>query len=72
MKKGRLLIVDDEPDITDSFGLALEDTGLFDVEAYNDPAEALSNFKPNSYDLVILDIRKPKSIEIRHTLQLPC
>ena len=59
-KKGRILIVDDEPDITDSFSLALEDTGVFEVETYNDPAEALSNFKSNSYDLVLLDIKMPK------------
>jgi two-component system, OmpR family, response regulator ChvI len=60
VKKGRLLIVDDEPDITDSFSLELEDTGVFEVETYNDPAEALSNFKSNSYDLVLLDIKMPK------------
>ena len=59
VKKGRLLILDDEPDITDSFSLALEDTGLFEVETYNDPVEALSNFKSNSYDLALLDIRMP-------------
>jgi DNA-binding response OmpR family regulator len=52
--------VDDEPDITDSFSLALEDTGVFEVETYNDPEEALSNFKSNSYDLVLLDIKMPK------------
>ena len=28
---GRILIVDDEPDITESFGLALEDSG-FEVD----------------------------------------
>jgi two-component system, OmpR family, response regulator ChvI len=60
VKKGRLLIVDDEPDITDSFSLELEDTGVFEVETYNDPAEALSNFKSNTYDLVLLDIKMPK------------
>ena len=52
--------MDDEPDITISFSLALEDTGLFEVETYNDPAEALSNFKSNSFDLVLLDIKMPK------------
>jgi CheY-like chemotaxis protein len=52
--------VDDEADITGSFSLALEDTGLFEVETYNDPAEAISNFKSNSYDLVLLDIKMPK------------
>lgn len=60
VKKGRLLIVDDEPDITNSFSLALEDSGLFEVDTYNDTLEALSNFKANSYDLVLLDIRMPK------------
>ena len=60
VKKGRLLIVDDEPNITDSFSLALEDTEVFEVETYNDPAVALSNFKSNSYELVLLDIKMPK------------
>ena len=52
--------MDDEPNITDSFSLALEDTGVFEVETYNDPAVALSNFKSNSYELVLLDIKMPK------------
>ena len=29
----------------------------FEVDAYTDPAAALSNFKPNSYGLALLDIR---------------
>ena len=52
--------MDDEPNITDSFSLALEDTGVYEVETYNDPAVALSNFKSNSYELVLLDIKMPK------------
>jgi CheY-like chemotaxis protein len=59
MEKGRILIVDDDPDITNSYSLCLEDTGLFEVEAYNDSVEALSNFKSNLYMLVILDIKMP-------------
>jgi DNA-binding response OmpR family regulator len=51
----KILIVDDEPDITESFGLALEDSG-FEVDKYNDPAIALASFKPNVYNLLILDI----------------
>jgi DNA-binding response OmpR family regulator len=54
------MIVDDEPDVTNSFGLTLEDTGLFDVETYNDSLEALSHFRANSYDLLLLDIMMPK------------
>jgi two-component system, OmpR family, response regulator ChvI len=57
--KKRILIVDDEQDITLSFSLALEDSGLFEVETSNDPLVALSNFRPNNYDLLLLDIRMP-------------
>jgi DNA-binding response OmpR family regulator len=49
--KKRILIVDVEADITLSFSLALEDSGLFEVDTYNDPLVALSNFRPNTYDL---------------------
>ena len=58
--KKRLLIVDDDVDITLSFSLALEDSGLFVVDTYNDPLVALSNYRPNSYDLLLLDIKMPK------------
>jgi two-component system, OmpR family, response regulator ChvI len=55
----RILIVDDEPDITLSFKMILEGNG-FKVDTYNDPVDAKGNFKAGSYDLVILDIRMPK------------
>jgi DNA-binding NtrC family response regulator len=57
--KKRILIVDDEPDITSSFDMILQMNG-FEVHTYNDPLLALSNFKPNSYGLALLDIRMPK------------
>jgi PleD family two-component response regulator len=59
VKKGRILIVDDDVDITNSFSLCLEDTGIFQVVKYNDSVEALSNFKADSFDLVLLDIKMP-------------
>jgi CheY-like chemotaxis protein len=59
-KKRRILIVDDDPDITKTFGLVLEDSGLYDVDTYNEPLIALQNFSPNLYDLALLDIRMPK------------
>ena len=31
----------------------------FEVEAFNDPSQALSNFKTDYYDLIILDIKMP-------------
>jgi len=55
----KILIVDDEPDITSAFDMILQMNG-FEVDSYNDPLLALSNFKPNSYGLALLDIRMPK------------
>jgi DNA-binding NtrC family response regulator len=55
----KILLVDDESDITSAFDMILEMNG-FEVDAYNDPFLALSNFKPNSYGLALLDIRMPK------------
>ena len=56
---GRILIVDDDPDITLPFSIGLEDGG-FEVYTYNDPQDALANFKPNFYDLLLVDINMPK------------
>jgi two-component system response regulator ChvI len=58
--KKRILTVDDEPDVTLTLKLSLEETGLFDVDAFNDPELALSNFKPEVYGLLLLDFKMPK------------
>jgi DNA-binding response OmpR family regulator len=55
----RILVVDDEADLTMLCSLALEYHG-FKVDTFNDPQEALSNYKPEYYDLVVLDIKMPK------------
>lgn len=55
----RILLVDDEPDVTTPFKMGLEGTG-YKVDAFNDPAEALSKFKVGVYDLLLLDIKMPK------------
>jgi DNA-binding NtrC family response regulator len=52
----RILLVDDEADVISLFKMVLEMNG-YEVNAYTDPAAALSNFKPNSYGLALLDIR---------------
>jgi DNA-binding response OmpR family regulator len=57
--KKRVMVVDDEPDITFTLQAGLEDGG-FDVDAFTDPELALSNFKPGLYDLVLIDIMMPK------------
>src|ERR687888_1702758 len=54
----RILLVDDEPDISLVYRLVLEQNG-FKVDSFTDPLLALSNFKPNLYDLAILDIKMP-------------
>jgi DNA-binding response OmpR family regulator len=56
----RILMVDDEPDITLILKTALEDSGFFQVDTFNDAELALSVFRPGLYDLALLDIRMPK------------
>jgi len=58
MKK-RILIVDDEAGITTSLKLGLKRKG-YQVDTYNDPLVALSNFRSDAYDLVVIDIRMPQ------------
>jgi DNA-binding response OmpR family regulator len=38
----------------------LEESGIFQVEAFYDPVLALLRFKAGAYDLAILDIRMPE------------
>jgi DNA-binding response OmpR family regulator len=57
-KKYRVMIVDDEQDITAIFKIGLE-KNQFIVTTFNDPLEALSKFRPRLYDLLVLDIRMP-------------
>src|SRR5215203_4360133 len=57
-KKYRVMIVDDEQDITAVFKIGLE-MHQFIVKTFNDPLEALSKFRPRLYDLLILDITMP-------------
>ena len=54
----RILLVDDEKDVGRTYELILESHG-FDVDYFTDPATALHQFKPNLYDLTILDIKMP-------------
>jgi CheY-like chemotaxis protein len=58
-QKKRILVVDDEVDITTIFKLALEKVNLH-VDVYNNPLLALSDYKAGMYDLLLFDIRMPK------------
>jgi signal transduction histidine kinase/ActR/RegA family two-component response regulator len=55
----RIFLVDDDYDHTITFKVGLELAG-FEVDAYNDSAIALSKFKPDYYDLLLIDVRLPK------------
>jgi DNA-binding response OmpR family regulator len=62
----RILIVDDDADVTTTFKAGIEESNNNDankrIEVYtsNDPAIALSDFKPNFYDLLLADINLPQ------------
>jgi CheY-like chemotaxis protein len=57
-KSRRILIVDDEPDVCMSFQTVLEDAG-FECVSYTDSVKALQEFRPDYYDLILLDIQMP-------------
>ena len=70
LKGKRIMVVDDESDLTLFYKMSLEFHG-FEVDAFNDPRKALSNFKPNYYNLVVLDIKMPgmDGFELNNELQ---
>jgi DNA-binding response OmpR family regulator len=55
LNKSRIMLVDDDIDITTVLKIGLEDNG-FAV----DPVEALSNFKAGLYNLFLFDIKMPQ------------
>ena len=58
-KEKKILLVDNEPDVTYTIQNVLEDNG-FEVDSSNDPVAISESYKPNYYDLVILDIKMPR------------
>jgi DNA-binding response OmpR family regulator len=59
VEKNKILVVNDEPDVTTMLKMTLERVGLR-VDAFNDPVLALKSYKPHLYDLVILDVVMPE------------
>ena len=62
----RILIVADDPDVTVTFKVGIKDSNnsaevnkRIDVHTSNDPVIVLSEFKPNFYDLLLVDINMP-------------
>ncbi len=61
----RILLVDDDPDITLTFKAGLEGhyydgKRRFEVYAYNDPLLVVKEFKPHFYDVLLTDVYMPK------------
>jgi DNA-binding response OmpR family regulator len=57
-QRKRILIIDDDEDITMLLHAVLERYG-FEIDSYTDPVLAHKNFRSGQYDLAILDIRMP-------------
>ena len=60
----RILLVDDDPDVTLTFKAGLDghyygDKKRFEVYTYNDPLLVVKEFKPQFYDLLLTDIYMP-------------
>ncbi|HJT47005.1 MAG TPA: response regulator [Nitrososphaeraceae archaeon] len=72
----RILVIDDEPDVTLTFKVGLEEyqdtekRRIFEVDVYNDPKIAVLQFNPNLYDLLLTDIFMPKmnGLELYHKI----
>ena len=56
----RILIVDDNTDIGFTLRIGVEDNdSSMQVYSYDNPVNALLDFKPNFYDLVLIDVNMP-------------
>jgi two-component SAPR family response regulator len=63
-QRARILVVDDDHDVAITLKAILEgeeeSSKEFELDVFNDPTLALSNFKVGWYDLLLLDILMPK------------
>jgi two-component system response regulator VanR len=55
----RILLVDDEYDISLTIKIVLEENG-FKIDSFTDASQALQNFRNGLYDLVIIDVIMPE------------
>jgi DNA-binding response OmpR family regulator len=67
---GRILIVEDEPAISDAVAYALRDAG-YEVDAVGDGDRALEQARTSEYDLMVLDLLLPGTpgLEVCRTLR---
>ena len=63
-QRAKILVVDDDHDVAITLKAILEgeeeSSKEFELDVFNDPGLALSNFKTGWYDLLLLDILMPK------------
>jgi DNA-binding response OmpR family regulator len=59
MMGAKILVVDDDPDVLEAIGIALEASGYVVITA-RDGAEGLTKLKDERPDLMILDLLMPK------------
>ena len=63
-QRAKILVVDDDHDVAITLKAILEgeeeSSKEFELDVFNDPTLALSNFKAGWYDLLLLDILLPK------------
>ena len=56
----KILIVDDDSDIAFTLRIGLENNDSYmQVHSYDNPLNALLDFKPNFYDLLLIDVNMP-------------
>ena len=53
------MLVDDEEDISLLFKDGLEMYGQYEVDVYSNARESIDNFKPDFYDIILIDIVMP-------------
>jgi DNA-binding response OmpR family regulator len=58
-KRQKIMIIDDDIYIANLFKIFLECNG-YTVDSYTNPIDALNNYRKQSYNLVILDLKMPK------------
>jgi DNA-binding NtrC family response regulator len=57
--EGRILIVDDEPDMLKLLAMIIKEKTSYSVTTTNNPMEALEISKKGGYDLLIADLKMP-------------
>jgi two-component system alkaline phosphatase synthesis response regulator PhoP len=55
----RILVVDDNPDIVFTLRVGLESDPTIQVFGFDNPVTALVEFKPDFYDLLLIDVNMP-------------